>query len=246
MDDKKAIEKISIPILRIDNFLRKIVLVSVPNYEKDFGYPVKRQAFYESTGVSNNNAFTSVFFPMQGVNTEEIEDLNKLNYLKGRGSYAFNFLIKMDAYYRDRIWMQAYCEKMDNFLTVTGQRLSCVEHYTPILSMFSYWWQLRISALLGGEFWDRPDMIYLRAFAMLYKWNHIDQKFEMDEFHHTYDTSKYVIISQGKNDEEKSVFVNNELKKFDALISNEWSYKNFKLRMYEEKIRELKNTNEYY
>ena len=239
-------EKRQFPIIRIDNFLRKIVLVSVPDYERDFGYPVKRQAFYMSTGVSNNNAFTSVYFPIQGINIDEVDDLNKINKINGKQEYARHFFIKMDTYYKDRLWMQAFCEKMDRFLSVTEQKLSCVQHYTPIMTMFSYWWQLRISALLGGEFWERPDMMYLQAFAILYKWNHTERKFEMDELDYEYDTNKYVVPCEGESSVFKSFHVNKILKAFDALISNEWSHKNPRLSIYETTIQELKNTNWYY
>ena len=153
---------------------RIFAIVPVPDIELRYGYPSSMAMFYRSTGTSNYNAdFATVYFPSHGV-------LEKGSYMPP------GWIQKFGGYFKPELvpWINAFCKRFDEFwmadtvaATDEKEQDNCKNRYHGLLNKFSYWWQLQVSAQLGGEFWERPDVAYLRGVALTYDWDRAIQDF---------------------------------------------------------------------
>lgn len=130
-------------------------LVAVPLTEKvhkQYHWPIPNQLYYLSSGTSNESNFPGVYFPMMGIS----EKLGKLQILKMLSSLSMAWRSRLCRLVNDLELPleKRYCILLDNFL-----------------NKFRYWFQVQQSAALGGEFWQRPDVQYLRDIALNYSWD---------------------------------------------------------------------------
>lgn len=131
---------------------RTFAVVDVPFVVHQLGWPHRAQAYYKSTGTSNEDVtnFADVFFPTNGVMIHP--------YL--------GWITKVEA--PEHSWLPAYCTRLD--VDLQHQKLytppivrsyrsrtkkivwtgtNCATLMQPFLSRFEFWWQVQQSAALG-------------------------------------------------------------------------------------------------
>lgn len=111
----------------------------------------RQQAFFCSTGTSNACGFPGTFFPTAGVRD---------NWIHKYGGHTPDFAWEL--------------EKQTESTIPKARRYA----YTDLLDLyFASWWQVQISASLGGEWWERPDMAFLRGMAQWYDFDETRKTF---------------------------------------------------------------------
>lgn len=138
--------------------LRQFVVAPISKRDQlEIGHGPKNQIYYLSTGTSNEFNFEGVYFPTAGIEEQ--------GTMFGRPGWVMKMLSGLTSLWRARL-----CELM--------VEISC-DSIQQFLNKFMYWFQVSHSAALGGQFWSRPDMKYLRDFAVNFYWN--GQEFVQDE-----------------------------------------------------------------
>ncbi len=174
---------------------RNLLIREIPKNEKYNYHPKQQkvnpkcQGYYSSTDTSNERGYSGVYFPFVQF-----------------GRYGTNeILIKYTAYTRLRQkketrpiplkpWAKTLCTTLNGMFAGTGrcesdEKESCCgfEHF---ISKFGEWWQVRQSAQIPGEFWERSDVKVLRDIALNYNWDAESDTFIQDETPlSTYDTA---------------------------------------------------------
>ena len=144
--------------------LRVYAVAPVPEADILLGYPTTNQAYYLSTGTSNRDNFAGAYFPCMGA--QEVH--TRL--------FAVGWIMKMTSEGTD--WFVEFCRRHNLFaVSLREQKPACKGLFSNFLSKFSYWFQVQTSAALGGEFWARLDLTYLRSLALHYDWDTERQEF---------------------------------------------------------------------
>ncbi|CAH6418413.1 Hypothetical protein POVN_LOCUS157 [uncultured virus] len=146
---------------------RKFVVVPIPEHgRKALTFKTKpaNQLFYLSSGTSNEGRnFTNVYFPTYGVQEQPV-----------KGHLHSGLIQKMTSEDQYTEWRKHLCDVMPGEEVKRGGYTiwwSSCKLYRGFLDKFSDWYQVQQSAALGGEFWERPDMKYLRDAALTFSWN---------------------------------------------------------------------------
>lgn len=133
----------------------------------------KFQGMYKSTDSSNKFGFKDTYFPFLGQDHSrwiEKEDSSK----------SYKWRNKICNY----ITSKEMCEDLNmivRLIDISNNKLvDCCDLYDSFLNKFAFWFQVRLSARLGGDFWKRKDMNLLRGLAMHALWNDETNEFEED------------------------------------------------------------------
>jgi hypothetical protein len=60
-------------------------------------------------------------------------------------------------------------ECVQNAMTIYKLNIdTCCQLYENFLNKFAFWFQVKLSAQIGGYFWDREDMTLLKHYALNY------------------------------------------------------------------------------
>src|SRR6185437_10741238 len=164
---------------------RQYVVMPIPEAIRQvYNWPIKNQAMFLSTGTSNALNFGSVYFPFAGVN--EVPE----PFLRATAGW----LIKFSSSQRENAWRARLCTLVQDWIIPSGIGYSIMSNYcselSAFLDKFAFWWQVRLSAALGGDFWERADVRYLYDLARLYDWNNDLKDFVMEGEHSTWRFSK--------------------------------------------------------
>jgi hypothetical protein len=178
------------------------------------------QGMFYSTGSSNASMnFADVWFPTQGVQLEKTYDASPGWVIKFY-SNVFN-----DVFFG---WRKGFCaivdgKKSKDICTKYDTTIkNCCDLYKNFLDKFSFWYQVTISARLGGAFWDRDDMEILKEYALSYDWDGKKKEFVKAKG----DRSPLYVSQESCQDitdlprEEINILMNSWLKDQDA-IQNE-------------------------
>jgi chemotaxis protein histidine kinase CheA len=145
--------------------VREIAVTPVPkeaNQSSIPKWPYKTQGFFKSTGTSNALAFPGIYFPFAG--RQEQHSILGYGWLVKMGDFSKTIAQAPD-------WFKRLCElwgDKHNKDLVDDDGKICGD-YIVFLGYFAEWWQVRVSAALGGEFWERPDMERVLHVAQEYK-----------------------------------------------------------------------------
>jgi len=168
----------------INDVRRRFAIVPVPSHVRQYWH-TKNILFFESSGTSNTAGYGSVFFPSEGVGESGKWVIKFADKSAAMRSWANTFCSIFDEYLRD-------IGHLDEFITPKGRRpgfynldlsdrlFECKAKFEGIFKYFPHWWMLQISAALGGVFWERPDMKYLRDFALNFSWDYDKREFVED------------------------------------------------------------------
>lgn len=140
------------------NSVRDVVIMKVPKYIRDKGWKNKNLAFFKSTDTSNVKGFKDVYFPFYG-------------FLMG------GWFVKAT----ERAWL--HDKQLEDTLEADWKKEifnRAEDDYVSFLEKFGFYFQLRMSAVCGGEFWDRPDMVWLRDLALYYNYDDKEKEFYRD------------------------------------------------------------------
>lgn len=212
---------------------RDLVVVQVPPE----GYPVPTlkdgtsitsQGFFRSTGTSNETkgkTFPGVYYPFAGRYDVNIPD-------KGWFIKMGRFFTTADDWKNIPKWFDSLCSLLGTGywktkVTKTGTQIiiqdtegeeKCLG-YANFLGYFPEWWQVRLSAALGGEFWDRKDMEPLKYAALNYTWDREKERFEESPIEFTMVAKSR--CDTRKTDENTIEAVNNWLENHHAFYAGD-------------------------
>jgi hypothetical protein len=155
---------------------RKYILVNTPKYL--FDQDIETQGFFLSSDISNTYGYKA-YFPFYGVDETGW-------VIKGRSCGEGIIFCEASE------WRKGVCDLLsefdDNLKYLNNEKyitynipggasrtanLEVTEYcqlFMNLLDKFTDWWEVRISATIGGETWDRSDFTYLKDLALNYRW----------------------------------------------------------------------------
>lgn len=146
----ESLKQNSCCLIHKDDKNRKIVVLPVPS-GANWIYP--NQIYFKSTGTSNyDQNFEGVYFPIAGISEQAFYNNPKGWYIKMESSDKTDWLVKFCEFYKD----------------ITNSDCTI---YKNFLRKFQKWFHVQQSASLGGEFWKRQDLDYIRELALNYDWD---------------------------------------------------------------------------
>lgn len=168
--------------------LRLFAFMPVPAKEILAGWKMRAQAYYLSSGKTDNcSKYAGVYFPALGVN-EAKSDFGWI--IKCSSSVTSNSTIATGgaAGATSDPWRKIFASFLDD--RGDDNCNNCAENLAPFLNKFGWWWQVQQSMALSNIdnaidnvidsadcFWRRPDMRFLYDMAMLADWNYSTQTF---------------------------------------------------------------------
>jgi hypothetical protein len=178
-DDTQQLSQTTLEMECYDYEGRIIISTKLPNWIQSLT-GVTTQAFYRSTGTSNIHSFPDTYFPFFGINIDGGLIKGWSSSLDMFGSSAF-------------CWREKLCNQMsvfgfDEYIKSEGLlthyqpiasgstkwRTHSVEKYCdkfmPFLSKFTDWWEVRVSASIGGGIWDNIKYKNLLDLTKKYEW----------------------------------------------------------------------------
>lgn len=183
---------------RVGHVARKMVIVPVPiEHRKDWSS--KNIIFFRSSGTSNEKGLTGMFFPTQGMwRNGWIEKMghHQKDYDGERGDDETTPVVSDTDRDTIKSWEKPFCKIFKDFmkhikydykevkrsqgffyLRKRDMAMTCetAEHIAN--TYFKYWWMAQLSAAIGGEFWERPDLAFLRGMLLTMDWNPEKQTF---------------------------------------------------------------------
>lgn len=171
VERKKSIERQS--EIKVKCFVGRREWIPVPipkKIIKQYNWPTTHILMYKSSGTSEANSFPGTYFPVAG-----IQDKVEADSMKHAG-----YILKFESDQRTP-WQYQLCQLMDETTSTHRALRRCRHLQENFLRYFSFWWQVRLSAALShDDFWQRPDMKYIRDMAKMYSWNEETQEFEED------------------------------------------------------------------
>jgi hypothetical protein len=189
------------------------------------------QAMYFSTGQSNPGAnFPGGWFPTAGIKTDMTPSIRispdgeKIECSSGM-VIKFTSTDKKPFTNTHFFWRERLCELMGE------NGLDC-GNYRKFLSKFGFFYQLSMSAQLGGVLWDMEDMKPLKDIVMSYNWKN-DKDWRKRDFANVDEKDTYLVSSSTCEDFagdfnfsidnhriESGVLVNRWLDAYGALFGN--------------------------
>lgn len=167
---------------------RTIVLAEIPNKKTLLKYArnsidkkrlmsCDNQAFFRSTGTSNYWSFESIFFPFKRVDSSGWIHKD----MGGDLSPWFKILIE-------------HFRETHPDLFKKGRPI--LEHF---ISKFGDWWQVKMSAGLGGKLWDEvPELSFVKFFMLNHDWNSVKELYIKSEIvvRYVYDERDCLMIDK--------------------------------------------------
>lgn len=154
---KTDVKKMDLVHMECLDGTRRFLIVPIPkDIRQEYKWPVANQLFFLSSGKSNDVSFSDTYFPTLGIN-EAYEE---------HSSHLPSWIMKAETSDRWAAWARAFMKILEPMYEINYLN---AKYYKTFLSYFDHWFQMRISAQLGGKSWD--DVKEMREYVLNHSWD---------------------------------------------------------------------------